>query len=72
MKRKFSYPKKTQSVINVKIATAAITPAMRPLYVFAFEVPSVTTLIQNRYPIDSMIVSTVNAKCALGGGYAQG
>jgi hypothetical protein len=70
--KEFSYPKKTQSVTSVAIATAAITPAIRPLYVFAFDVPSVTTLTQNRYPIASMIVSTVNAKCALGGGYAHG
>ena len=70
--KEFSYPKKTESVTIVAIAIAAITPAIRPLYVFAFEVPSVTTLTQNRYPIASMIVSTVNAKCALGGGYAHG
>ncbi len=50
--KEFSYPKKTQSVTSVAIAIAAITPAIRPLYVFALEVPSVTTLTQNKYPID--------------------
>jgi hypothetical protein len=68
----FFYPKKKQSVNNVAIATAVIIPAIAPLYVFALLVPSVTTFTQNKYPIASIIVRQVNAKCALGGGYAQG